>query len=222
MSEIDRIHVVLVDDHPLFREGVAHTLEAAPDLEVVGQGASAAEALELAKNLAPDLLLLDIGIPGNGLAAARAIAAACPVTKIVMLTVSEAEDDLLMALKAGARGYVLKGVPARELIRILQAVHAGEVYVPPALAAGLLLDMAGPADEPRLPVGPLDELTERERQILELVAAGCSNKEIAQRLRLAENTVKHHMSAVLQKLQVRNRVGAALLAHRAGQVEHRP
>ncbi len=212
----DRIRVVIVDDHPLFREGVAYTLEAESDMEVVGQGATADEALHLARDLLPDIILLDITMPGGGLNAVRAIAAACPVTKIVMLTVSEEEDNVLTAFKAGARAYILKGVSARELVSILRTVHAGEVYVTPTLAAGLLLEMTDSTSEPRLPHSPFDVLTARERQILELVANGYSNKEIGQRLHLAEKTVKHYMTNILQKLHVRNRVEAALLAQKAG------
>ncbi|MBI3979380.1 MAG: response regulator transcription factor [Chloroflexi bacterium] len=217
----DRIHIAIVDDHPLFREGVAHTLEAEPDVEIVGQGATAADAIRLARDLLPDLVLLDITIPGGGLNAAQAIAAACPVTKIVMLTISEEEDDVLAALKAGARAYILKGVSGRELVGILRSVHAGEVYVNPTLAASLLLEMTGAMREPRLSTGPLDELSERERQILELVAAGQSNKEIGHQLHLTEKTVKHYMTNILQKLHVRNRVEAALLARRVGRIEPR-
>ncbi|MBI4308199.1 MAG: response regulator transcription factor [Chloroflexi bacterium] len=216
----DRIRIIIVDDHPLFREGVAHTLAAESDLEVVGQGATASDALRLARDLLPDIVLLDIGIPGRGLNAAQAIAAACPVTKIVMLTVSEEEDDVLAALKAGAQAYVLKGVAARDLVSILRAVHAGEVYVTPTLAARLLVEMTEAVAAPHLPAGPLDELTARERQVLELVAAGSSNKEVGQRLHLTEKTVKHYMTNILQKLQVRNRVEAALLALRAVRKEH--
>src|SRR5215212_796369 len=141
----DKLQIVLVDDHPLFRAGVAYTLAAEPDIEVVGQGASAPEAIRLAQELLPDVILLDINMPGSGLEAAAAITATCPVTRIVMLTVSEEEEDLLAALKAGARGYILKGIPARELIRILRAVNAGESYVTPKLAASLLREMTGVA-----------------------------------------------------------------------------
>jgi two-component system, NarL family, nitrate/nitrite response regulator NarL len=210
----DKIQIVLADDHPLFRAGVAYTLTAEPDMEVVGQGASAAEAVQLAQELLPDLILLDLNMPGSGLQAAQTITATCPVTRIVMLTVSEEEEDLLASLKAGARGYILKGVPARELTRILRAVHAGESYVTPALAASLLREMTGVAPGARPAVDPLNELTDRERQILEGVANGLSNKEIGQQLHLTEKTVKHYMTNILQKLQVRNRVEAALIARR--------
>jgi two-component system, NarL family, nitrate/nitrite response regulator NarL len=212
----DRMHVVIVDDHPLFRQGVAQTLRGAPEIEIVGEGGSADEAVRLATELLPDILLLDIDIPGSGLAAAQAVALRSPVTKIVMLTVSENEENLLAALRAGVRAYVLKGVSGRELTNILRGVWAGEVYITPALAASLLLEMTGAARGVRAPANPLDELTDRERQILELVASGASNKEIALELHLSEKTVKHHMTNILQKLQVRNRVEAALMAQRGG------
>lgn len=213
----DRLRVVIVDDHPLFREGVVRVLHAEPDVDVVGQGSTAAEAIQLATDLLPDIIMLDIAMPGGGVAAAQQIAVNCPVTKIVMLTASEAEDDVTAALKVGARAYVLKGVPARELVRILRAVWAGEAYVTPTLAISLLSEMSKPSTEPNRPGGVMGELTERERQILERVAVGASNKEIGAQLHLSEKTVKHYMTNILQKLQVHNRVEAALLAQKERQ-----
>jgi two-component system, NarL family, nitrate/nitrite response regulator NarL len=215
------IHLVIIDDHPLFREGVANTLRADPNIVLVGEGTTADDAVRLAGDLLPDLILLDITIPGGGHRAAQRIAAAYPVIKIVMLTASEDEDDVLAALKAGARGYILKGVSARELIRIIRAVAAGEGYVPPSLAASLLAEMTGSRPAGQAATNPLDELSERERQILEGVAAGRSNKEIGQQLSLTEKTVKHYMTNILQKLQVRNRVEAALLAQKRARDEQR-
>ena len=213
----DAIRIVVVDDHPLFRDGVVHTLRGAAGLEVVGEAQSADEAVRLAREHLPDIVLLDLNIPGGGLAAARAIAAACPVTKIIVLTVSENEDDLVAALKAGARAYVLKGIAGKELVNRVRAAHAGEVYVAPTLAASLLVEMTrAPRAE-----NPLDELTEREREILELVASGATNREVGLRLYLAEKTIKHYMSNILQKLHVRSRVEAALLAQKAGLYEPR-
>lgn len=206
----DSIRVFIADDHPLFREGVAHSLSAEPDMTVVGQAATGEEALRLARDLLPDVALLDIAMPGRGgLAAAGEIAAACPATKIVMLTVSEHEDDLLAAFKAGARGYVLKGVSARELANVIRAVASGEVYASPSLAAGMLVEMTRGR-----PPDPLNELTEREREVLRLLAEGLTNREIGDRLHLAEKTVKHYMTNVLGKLHVRSRVEAALIAAR--------
>ena len=209
MSE--HIQIVVVDDHPLFREGVVNTLQAEPDFEVVGEGASAKEALELAQNLLPDLVLLDIDMPGGGLNALRAVVVSCPVTKVVMLTVSEAEDDVLDALKAGARAYVLKGVSGRELRSILRGVFAGEVYVSPTLAGSVLREMTGSKPSEH---NPLEDLTEREHEILEWVAKGLSNKQIGSQLNLTEKTIKHYMSNIMQKLHVRNRVQAAMLAQK--------
>ncbi len=212
----DKISVVVVDDHPLFREGVVNTIQAEPDMEIKGQGATAKEALHLAKDILPDIVLLDIAMPGGGLNAVQAISAACPVTKIVMLTVSEEEDDVITTLRAGARAYILKGVSARELVHILRSVHSGEVYVTPALAASVLLEMTGDLSKIKPSRGPLDELTEREGEVLELLAKGCSNREIGERLYISEKTVKHYMTNILQKLHVHNRVEAALMAQRAG------
>jgi DNA-binding NarL/FixJ family response regulator len=208
------IQVAVVDDHPLFREGVANTLAGSPDIEVVGQGSSAEDAVYLARDLLPDVLLMDISMEGGGINAVRAITESYPVIKIIMLTVSESEEDVLRSLKAGARGYILKGVAARELVKIVRAVHAGEAYVTPALAASLLIDLREDRQSLGPSPGPLDELTEREHQILELLSKGSSNKEIARELALSEKTVKHYMTNILQKLQVRNRVEAALLAQK--------
>jgi len=208
------IQVAIVNDHPLFREGVANTLASCPDIDVVGQGSSAEDAVRLARDLTPDILLLDISMEGGGVNAVRAIAESDTAVKIVMLTVSEKEEDVLGSLKAGAQGYILKGVSARDLVSIVRAVQAGETYVTPGPAAGLLVEFqaesltAGPSPS------PLDELTERERQILELLATGSKNKEIGRELGLSEKTVKHYMTNILQKLHVRNRMEAALLAQK--------
>lgn len=207
---VETLQVAIVDDHPLFREGVAHTLNAQPGIEVVAEGASGADAIRIAGEHLPDVMLLDVSMPGGGLQAARTIAAQYPVVKVVMLTVSEEEDDVTAALRAGARAYILKGVAARELVAILRSVANGEVYVTPSLAASLLFELTGGGGSQT--GSRLDVLTERERQILERVAVGDSNKEIASQLSLSEKTIKHHMTNILQKLQVRNRVEAALLA----------
>jgi DNA-binding NarL/FixJ family response regulator len=202
------IRILIADDHPLFRDGVANSLDSEPELVIVGQAGTGEEAFDLATDLLPDILLLDITMPGQGgIVTAHRISAACPVVRIVMLTVSEDEDDLMNALKAGARGYVLKGVSARELAEAVRAVAAGEVYISPALASGILFEMthAEPPD-------PFNDLTKREREILRLVGEGLTNREIGEELHLAEKTIKHYMTNVLQKLHVRSRVEAALLA----------
>ena len=215
----DKINLVIVDDHALFRDGLATILDAESDIEVVGQGEKAEDAIKLARDLLPDILLLDLDMPGGGLEAAHQIAEQFPVIKIVILTASEFEDHLIESLKTGARGYILKGVAARELLRILRAIHAGESYVPPALAASLLMEMDDAEATSKKSSSPLDELTDRERQILEKLAQGLSNKEIGEELYISEKTVKHYMTNILQKLQVRNRVEAALLALKSGEIK---
>jgi DNA-binding NarL/FixJ family response regulator len=214
------LRVVIVDDHTLFREGLATILNAEDDIEVVGQGGSSEEAIQLAEELVPEIILLDIDMPGDGLSAAGKISERFPVTRIVILTASEEDDHLISALKAGAHAYILKGVPARELMRILRAVANGESYVPPALAAGLLLEMheAG-SHSPKAQNNPMKDLTGRELEILQGIASGLTNKEIAQNLFLSEKTVKHYITNILQKLHVRNRVEAALLAQKSGDFE---
>ena len=206
------IRIVVADDHPLFREGVVHSLASEPDFTVVGQAASGEEALGLARELLPDVVLLDVAMPGwGGLVTTEKIRTACPATKIVMLTMFADEDKLLAAFKAGACGYVLKGVSARELAGVVRTAASGEVYVSPSLAAGILvaLTRGKPAD-------PLEELTERESAILTLVGQGLTNREIGDRLHLAEKTIKHYITNIMQKLQVRSRVEAALVAARRG------
>lgn len=212
----DITRIVIVDDHALFRDGLATILDAEDDLEVVGQGGSAVEAIQLTKDLTPDIILLDLDMPGGGLSAARVISNEISKTKIVVLTASEEDNNLLNALKIGAKAYILKGVAARELLRILRMVIDGENYVPPALAASMLLEMNMSKTHPKKEFeNPIDSLTGREKEILEGLASGLSNKEIGQNLFLSEKTVKHYITIILQKLQVRNRVEAALLAQRS-------
>jgi DNA-binding NarL/FixJ family response regulator len=211
----EKIRIVVVDDHPLFRDGVINTIMAEDDMDVVGNGSTADEAISLTKRELPDVLLLDISLPGNGLTAAGIIAELCPVTKIIMLTVSEDEEDVLQAFRAGAKGYVLKGVSASDLARIIREINSGVVYVTPKLASRVLVELS---DNTRSDKSgkPIDTLTERERQILERVASGEINKEIAYNLSISEKTVKHYMTNIMQKLHARNRVEAALLAYDAG------
>ncbi len=213
----DPIDILVVDDHPLFRQGVVHSLEMDPDFKVVGETASGEEALALARALLPQVVLLDISMPGwSGIVTAEKIAMACPATAIVMLTGSDDKDKLLAALKAGARGYVLKGVSAKELANVVRTAVAGEVYVSPSIAAEMLVSLTrGKAPD------PLQELTEREREILSLIGNGLTNREIGERIFLSEKTIKHYVTNILQKLQVRSRVEAALLASRHGHAVQR-
>jgi len=204
----DLIRVLVVDDHPLFRQGVVSSLGMVPGLTVVGEAASGEDALKLARELLPDIVLLDISMPGwDGLITAEKISTACPASAIVMLTVSEDKDKLLAAFKAGARAYVLKGVSSQELAKVIRSAAAGDVYVSPALAAEMLVSLTH-----NRAADSLQELTARERDILQLIGTGLTNREIGTRLFLSEKTIKHYVTNILQKLQVRSRVEAALLA----------
>ncbi len=201
------IRLVIADDHPLFREGVVRSLREAGGFEVAAEAASGPEAIAAIGSQKPDLALLDISMPGSGLVAAAEITERFPDVRVVMLTASEASDDVMAALRAGASGFVLKGIGSAALAEILRGVMDGASYVPPALAARLLVETrhAGSEDD------PLASLSARETEVLRLVSTGLSNKEVALRLDLMEKTVKHHMTSILGKLRVRNRTEAALL-----------
>jgi two-component system nitrate/nitrite response regulator NarL len=208
---VREIRVVLVDDHPIYREGVARTLADAGGIDVVGQAADGDTAVTVVRDTQPDLVLLDISMPrGGGLPAlARIVQLDCP-PKVAMLTASEEDDDLMQALKLGALGYVLKGVGASELVEVVRGLADGQSYVSPGLAGRLLV---GLRNRGSVAANPLADLTKREEDILRLVAQGLSNREVGQSLDLQEKTVKHYMTAILQKLHVRNRVEAAMLTH---------
>jgi len=212
----ESISILVADDHPLFREGVVHSLASQPGIEVVGQASCGEDALRMACDLVPDVVMLDITMPGwGGIATAEKIRAACPATKVLMLTVAEDEDKLLASFKAGARAYVLKGVSAHELAQVVRSVAHGEVYVTPSLAAGILVTLTrSPA-----PQDPLGDLTERESGILKLVVQGLTNREIGERLHLSEKTIKHYITNILEKLHVRSRMEAAMLAVRGAKRE---
>ena len=203
--------VLVADDHPLFREGVARTLAESGRFQVVGTAASGAEAVDQAARLAPDLVLLDLSMPQGGLWALERIMQLAPAPLAAMLTVSEDSDAVFAALERGARGYLLKGIGGAELVTILERLMAGESHVAPALAARMLARMH---KTPAVPSDPLASLTAREEEILRLVSSGLSNKEVARRVNLQERTVKHHMTQILQKLHLRNRTEAAILAQK--------
>ena len=207
------IRVVLADDHPIFRDGLVRSLEESGRFAVVGTGGNADEAVALVAEHRPDLVLPDISMPGSGIEAARRIAAAPNPPRIAMVTVSEHDQDVVAAFRAGAIGYVLKGISAADLAEILTGVAAGEAHVSPSLAARLLTEIERPVRSKAR--RPIDELSKRESDILRRVARGMSNREVAEELGLQEKTVKHYMTSILEKLQVRNRVEAALIARDA-------
>ncbi|MGH1462709.1 MAG: response regulator [Neptuniibacter sp.] len=206
---MDKIRIIIADDHPLFREGVVKTLSSVTDFEIVAEASDAASAIEISKELLPDIALLDVSMPGGGISAAQEIAGYCPVVKIIMLTVSEDESTVHEALAAGATGYVLKGVSGNDLVGAIRNIFMGESYITPSLAASLLKPSRQPTQD-----NSVHELTPREKDILLALSKGASNKEIADKLCMGERTVKHHMTNILAKLQLKNRVEAALFAQK--------
>ncbi|MFC5758264.1 response regulator [Rhizobium sp. GCM10022189] len=201
------IKVAVVDDHPLFREGVTRSLSEVSDFVVVGEGANTGDATMIASNARPDVLLLDVSMPGNGLSVIDEILSLSPDTRILILTASEEVDTLVAALQRGAKGYVLKGVGARSLAEAIRTVFKGTRYVSPTMSAKVMeYSLSGQTSDK-------DTLTPREREVMDLVAQGLSNKHIGLRLDLQEKTVKHHMTQILTKLGVTNRTEAALRWH---------
>ncbi|TIN38714.1 MAG: response regulator transcription factor [Mesorhizobium sp.] len=215
------IKLAIVDDHPLFREGVVRTLEQIGGFEIVAQGSSRDDALRISEDQQLDILLMDISVPGGGLSAVEPALERHPDLKIVMLTVSEENQHVMAALQSGARGYVLKGVGSRTLAAILRTVAMGERYVCPQLSARVLVDLSSQSTAIEKP-DALAELTSREREILTLVAAGLSNKRIGLQLNLHEKTIKHHMTRILAKLNVSNRTEAAMTLRDATEHQHPP
>lgn len=215
MTPSQPIRVLLVDDHNLFRSGIKLLLQRQPDFQVVGEAADGLEGVKRAKELKPDIVLLDMHMPGlNGREAVQLIHQDQPGGHIVMLTVSEDEDDLAHCLQAGATGYLLKNIDADYLITSLKKIMQGESVISAEMTAKLVARLRkGPAT----PAAPseADKLTPKEREVLSQLAAGLSNKEIARKLDVAESTVKIHLQSILRKLGLSNRVQAAIYA-----VEH--
>ena len=210
MSE--HIRILVIDDHPLLREGVCYTLDAEDDFEVVGQGESYDHAMSMAQELLPDMILLDVSMPGGGVNAARDIHIALPKIKLIILTVSEDEKDVTSALKAGASAYILKGIGGKDLVKIVHRIAEGETFITASLASSILLSSNAP--ETNNDKVLLKSLSERETIILKALERGLTNRQIADELFLSEKTIKHYMTSIMQKLQVRNRLEAALLAQK--------
>ena len=212
------MRILLADDHALFRDGMASLLDAW-DHEVVGQASDGISAVALTRKLGPDLVLMDIAMPGGGgLAAIRELAVAMPEVAIVMLTASEDLDDLFAALKAGARGYLLKNLESVELRAMLDAIARGEAAITPAIAARIIAELARGDRSPAATIAARDpdRLTEREVEVLGGVVDGLRNKEIAARLGVSENTVKFHLRNILDKLHAQSRAEAVARAIRGG------
>jgi DNA-binding NarL/FixJ family response regulator len=207
-----KIRVGVVDDHPLYREGVIFALESEPDIEVVGQGETAEDAFQIARDNAPDVLLLDMNMPGGGLNAVAKIALRCPSTKTLVLTVVDDEEGVRGALMRGARGYLLKGTTSSELVTTIRLVNRGQNYVSPNFAAQLFKGRDEGADKPERPANRFPELSSREEQVLNLMVQGLSNRLIGNELGLTEKTIKGYVTSIMEKLNVRNRVEAAMVA----------
>jgi DNA-binding NarL/FixJ family response regulator len=208
------MRVAVVDDHPLFLNGVVLALQADPGIEVVATGASAEDAILIALDLKPDVILLDMRMAGvaDGITAIATIKVGVPSSRTLVLSATADEERVVEALRQGACGYILKGINGAELIRVVHLVHGGETYVMPTLATRLVAHLGG---QPTIPVCAALEpkqLGLREDQILTLIVDGFSNKEIGRRLALSDKTVKHYITGMLQKLNVRNRTEAAVAA----------
>jgi len=209
---MDPIRILVADDHKLFRDGVRALLNSIPDFQVIGDAGAGDQAIAQAAALQPDVVLMDLQMPGvNGIEATRRIVAASPHIGVIVVTMFKDDDSVFAAMRAGARGYILKGADQNEMERAIRAAANGEALFGPEIARRLMNFFAAP----RLP-NPFPELTDREREILGLIAQGHNNAEIAGRLALAPKTVRNHISNIFSKLQVADRAQAIIKARDAG------
>ncbi len=218
------ITVLIVDDHTLFRKGLINVLQQQKGIEVIGEAKDGEEGTEMAKSLKPDVILMDVKMPSrNGIQATQAIREVAPEARIIMLTVSDDDDDLFAAVKAGARGYLVKNIEPEQLVKAIYLVDKGESVIPHSMASKLLSEfsrIAKKADTP--PLSDLKPLTPREKEVLQFLTKGGSNKEIANSLCLSEQTVKIHLKNILKKLHLNNRIQAAIYAYKKGLVSEPP
>lgn len=212
---MDQFHVLIADDHPLFRKGLRALLSAPPDIDIVGEATTGQEAVELAAELQPDVILMDLQMPGiNGVEATRQILLTSPHIRILVVTLFEDDASVFTALRAGARGYVLKDAQEEEMLRAIRAVGSGEAIFSPVVATRLIDYFAMP--RPNIAQELFPTLTEREREILQLIARGSSNSDIAKHLSLSGKTVSNYISNIFGKLQVTDRAQAVIRARDAG------
>jgi DNA-binding NarL/FixJ family response regulator len=222
----DPIRVLIADDHALFRRGLASVLDEEQDIELVGQASDGAEAVTRAGEALPDIVLMDIRMPKvSGIEAARAMKEAAPSAKIVMLTISDEEEDLFEAIRSGASGYLLKDIPLDEVADAVRAVYGGQSLINPSMAGKLLTEFATlnrrDQETERPQQVPAPKLTDREMEVLKLVARGMNNRDIAKELFISENTVKNHVRNILEKLQIHSRMEAVMIAVREKLIELR-
>jgi len=212
----DQLRVLIVDDHPVFRDGLRATLSVAPEMTLVGEAGTGKEALDMAIRLRPELVVMDIQMPDmNGIEATRRIVDASPDSNVLIVTMFEDDASVFAAMRAGAKGYVLKGVRSAELLRAMRAVGSGEAVFSPVIATRLT-EYFGAIRSAVAPQQLFPELSEREREILELIAQGYRNAEIAQRLSLSPKTVRNHITNIFDKLQLADRAQAIVRARDAG------
>jgi DNA-binding NarL/FixJ family response regulator len=220
------IRVLIADDHALFRRGLEMVLEEEDDIDLVGQASDGTEAVTVAGESLPDVVLMDIRMPkSSGIEACRATKEVAPSAKIVILTISDEEEDLFEAIRAGASGYLLKDIPLDEVAEAVRAVHGGQSLINPSMAGKLLTEFATLAkrdteeeEAAAQHVAP-PKLTDREMEVLKLVARGMNNRDIAKELFISENTVKNHVRNILEKLQIHSRMEAVMIAVRQKLIE---
>ena len=211
------LRVLVVDDHPLYREGLVTAMSAMPGVEVVGEAGDGHAAVEAARRLSPDVVVMDLHMPGlNGIDATRQVVAAQPSVAVLVLTMLDGDDSVFAAMRAGARGYLLKGADRGEIARAVAGVANGEVVFSAGIASRVLAFFAAGPGAAAAALDPFPGLTEREREILDLVARGLTNAEIARRLVVSDKTVRNHVSNVFTKLQVAGRAEAVARARDAG------
>ena len=212
----DHLRVLIVDDHDLFRSGLRNLLEE-EGVHVVGEAAAGQEALEIVRELAPDVVVMDLNMPGmGGVEATRHISSIAPLTRVVMLTISDQDNDVIDAILAGACGYLLKDSSIQDLITGIQAAALGESLISPAIAAKVLQRIRASSSQPEIEQTIRSELSDREIEVLKLIANGKDNAMIAAELHISPKTVKNHISNILMKLQIENRIQAAVYAVRSG------
>jgi DNA-binding NarL/FixJ family response regulator len=220
-EQTERLRVLVCDDHALFRRGLQMVLEQEDDLELVGEASNGVEVVTKAQELMPDVILMDVRMPKrSGIEAATEIKETLPHVKILMLTISDEEADLYEAIKAGASGYLLKEIPIEEVADAIRSVWAGQSRISPSMASKLLSEFAAMSkaseDKPQMPA---PRLTDREMEVLRLVAQGLNNRDIAKKLFISENTVKNHIRNILEKLHLHSRMEAVVYAVREKMIE---